>query len=119
MILEEFITFIEGIGFKLDVNPLASCNFTTQYGKELLLRRFVEGNILSYSTLLDHSFEFSYNGYNIYLTNTRFSLDHNIIGVIDSPSRTNQRNFDLSDLELLEIHFKSEIRNMKLKELGI
>ena len=86
MILEEFITFIEGIGFKLDV---------------------------------DHSFEFSYNGYNIYLTKTRFSLDHNIIGVIDSPSRTNQRNFDLSDLELLEIHFKSEIRNMKLNELGI
>jgi hypothetical protein len=117
MILEEFITFIEGIGFKLDVNPLASCNFTTQYGKAKA--KFVEGNILSYSTLLDHSFEFSYNGYNIYLTNTRFSLDHNIIGVIDSPSRTNQRNFDLSDLELLEIHFKSEIRNMKLNELGI
>ena len=101
MILEEFITFIEGIGFKLDVE------------------REVNVSLLSYSTLLDHSFEFSYNGYNIYLTKTRFSLDHNIIGVIDSPSRTNQRNFDLSDLELLEIHFKSEIRNMKLNELGI
>lgn len=101
MILEEFITFIEGIGFKLDVERDANIS------------------LLSYSTLLDHSFEFSYNGYNIYLTKTRFSLDHNIIGVIDSPSRTNQRNFDLSDLELLEIHFKSEIRNMKLNELGI
>ena len=101
MILEEFITFIEGIGFKLDVE------------------REVNVSLLSYSTLLDHSFEFSYNGYNIYLTKTRFSLDHNIIGVIDSPSRTNQRNFDLSDLELLEIHFKSEIRNMKLNKLGI
>ena len=97
MILEEFITFIEGIGFKLDVNPLADC---------------VEDNNL---------IGFSYNGYNIDLDHkkTRFSLDHNIIGVIDSPSRTNQRNFDLSDLELLEIHFKSEIRNMKLNKLGI
>jgi hypothetical protein len=95
MILEEFINFIEGIGFKLDVhkkNPLA------------------DGNT---------SFDFSYNGYNIYLTKTRFGLEHNIIGIIDSPSRTNQRNFDFSDLELLEIHFKSEIRNSKLKELGI
>lgn len=108
MILEEFITFIEGIGFKLDV-------------ERHLLKYDLEVNVslLSYSTLLEHSFEFSYNGYNIYLTKTRFSLDHNIIGVIDSPSRTNQRNFDLSDLELLEIHFKSEIRNMKLNELGI
>jgi len=97
MILEEFITFIEGIGFKLDVNPLDDC---------------VEGNNL---------IGFSYNGYNIDLdhTKTRFGLDHNIVGIIDSPSRTNQRNFDLSDLELLEIHFKSEIRSMKLKELGI
>jgi len=90
MILEEFITFIEGIGFKLDVQRNQPMDF-----------------------------DFSYNGYNIYLTKTRYSLDHNIIGVIDSPSRTNQRNFDLSDLELLEIHFKSEIRNMKLNELGI
>ena len=41
MILEEFITFIEGIGFKLDVE------------------REVNVSLLSYSTLLDHSFEFS------------------------------------------------------------
>jgi hypothetical protein len=111
MILEEFIHFIESIGFKLVSNPLC-----------------VEGNT---------SFDFSYNGYNIHivklnlltlrerhlnvddLTETRFGLEHNLIGIIDSPSRTNQRNFDLSDLELLEIHFKSEIRNMKLNELGI
>jgi hypothetical protein len=112
MILEEFINFIEGIGFKLDVNPLANTLKKDQSVYHDIRGRFdcVEGNT---------SFDFSYNGYNIYLTKTRYSLDHNIIGVIDSPSRTNQRNFDLSDLELLEIHFKSEIRSMKLKELGI
>jgi hypothetical protein len=99
MKLEEFITFIQKIGF----SP-------------------VKGNSLwpTPSTASDSCvYRFSYNGYNIILdyTRTRFGLEHNVI--IDSPSRTNQRNFDLSDLELLEIHFKSEIRNIKLNELGI
>lgn len=114
MILEEFINFIEGIGFKLDVNPLANTLKKDQSVYHDIRGRYF-GDLLRHNT----SFDFSYNGYNIYLTKTRFSLDHNIIGIIDSPSRTNQRNFDLSDLELLEIHFKSEIRSMKLKELGI
>ena len=99
MKLEEFITFIQKIGF----SP-------------------VKGNIRTQGMYVgdsDSCVRFSYNGYNIILdyTRTRFGLEHNVI--IDSPSRTNQRNFDLSDLELLEIHFKSEIRNIKLNELGI
>ena len=105
MKLEEFITFIQKIGF----SP-------------------VKGNSLwpTPSTASDSCVRFSYNDYNIILdyTRTRFGLEHlcnnNNPGIIiDSPSRTNQRNFDLSDLELLEIHFKSEIRNIKLNELGI
>jgi len=116
MILEEFINFIEGIGFKLDVNPLDDC---VEGNTHNFFLRKVHFSASTLTCSCFTSFDFSYNGYNIYLTKTRYSLDHNIIGVIDSPSRTNQRNFDLSDLELLEIHFKSEIRSMKLKELGI
>ena len=105
MKLEEFITFIQKIGF----SPVK--------GNRGLWYR--DPYLPTPSTASDSCVRFSYNGYNIIFdyTRTRFSLEHNVI--IDSPSRTNQRNFDLSDLELLEIHFKSEIRNIKLNELGI
>lgn len=108
MKLEEFITFIQKIGF----SPVK--------GNRGLWYR--DPYLPTPSTASDSCvYRFSYNGYNIILdyTRTRFGLEHNGTDIIDSPSRTNQRNFDLSDLELLEIHFKSEIRNIKLNELGI
>jgi hypothetical protein len=118
MILEEFINLIKSIGFK----PMDSSG-----SSELPISELVKiSKSITYSLLI-----FTFCDYRIIIqTNnfdpedkvvkippsSRWSLEHNL-GIIDSPTRKNVRNFELSDLELINLYFKYEIRNNKLNQI--
>lgn len=95
---EGFIELIEAIGFR-----------EKQYFPEFIL--------------------YTYNGYNITIVpsdDTRWSMSITMPKSSDGKYRpndfwlylgNNQRNFSLDEISLLEKHFKSELRDLRLKEL--
>jgi hypothetical protein len=105
MMLEEFINLIKSIGFKpMDSSGSSSVTYS------LLIFTFCD-----YRIIIHTNFDLKDKGVKIPVS-SRWSLEHNH-GMVDSPTRKNVRNFELSDLELINLYFKSEIRNNKLNQI--
>ena len=121
-LLPKFTELIKGIGF-VQEDP-------KKVSTEATIADFMEG-----------FFYWTYNGYSIVIATYadggeyRWSISkdsteiHRTNGVLSEFTKRNwlsfeskeirfQRNFLLDEIELLEIHFKPELRDAKLKELG-
>ncbi len=118
MILEEFINLIKSIGFKpmdssgsseLPISEVVKISKSITYS--LLIFTFCDYRIIIHT----NNFDPKDKGVKI-PPSSRWSLEHNL-GIIDSPTRKNVRNFELSDLELINLYFKYEIRNNKLNQI--
>jgi hypothetical protein len=106
MMLEEFINLIKSIGFKpMDSSGSSSVTYS------LLIFTFCDYRIIIHTNNFDPKDKVVKIP-----SSSRWTLEHHH-GIIDSPTRKNVRNFELSDLELINLYFKSEIRNNKLNQI--
>jgi hypothetical protein len=116
--IEEFINLIKSIGFKpmdssgsseLPISELVKISKSITYS--LLIFTFCDYRIIIHT----NNFDPKDKGVKIPVS-CRWCLEHNH-SMVDSPTRKNVRNFELSDLELINLYFKSEIRNNKLNQI--
>jgi hypothetical protein len=111
MMIEEFINLIKSIGFK----PMANSPGSSSVTHSLLIFTFFRHHQDDYRIIIHTNFDLKDKGVKIPVS-CRWSLENNH-GIVDSPTRKNVRNFELSDLELINLCFKSEIRNNKLNQI--
>ena len=117
-LLPKFIEVIKGIGFVQEDPKKVSTEVTiegffywTYNGYSIVMATYQDGGEYRWSISKDST--------EIHLTNGVLSefTKRNWLS-FDSKSIKKQRNFLLDEIELLEIHFKPELRDAKLKELG-
>lgn len=113
--MTEFIELIKKIGFVEDFSKILEKKINN-------LRKFSNGTNIDEAT---YTYYFNYNDYRITIDNKKWKVVWSMFSISDTGRRAikwlefDKRNFSKNDVDILKKHFAPELRDAKLKELGI